>query len=135
MKKIAFKNPKGGTVYFAKVGFDWGAFWGMSLLGGLPFFLRKLNMLGVFCLVFLLVATMAIGFEEIGKALSQEELTDWEKNAGVIFYGLLTLGISIYLGIRGGKLTARHYVEEGYECITKDEALLARARTKWGLEI
>lgn len=46
MKKIAFKNPKGGTIYLAKVGFDWGAFWAISPLGGLPFFLRKMNMLG-----------------------------------------------------------------------------------------
>lgn len=135
MKKIAFKNPKGGTMYFAKVGFDWGGFWGMFALAGLPFFLRKINTLGAFCLVFLLISTTAIGLEVIGKALSQEDLSDWEKIAEFTFYALLTLGISLYFGIRGGKITARHYVEEGYECVTKDEALLARARAKWGMEI
>lgn len=144
MKKIAFKNPKGGTIYLAKVGFDWGAFWGLPLLGGLPFFLRKMPVLGAFCLAFLLVITIAIGHEDIRKAVVQEEirrgviqeeLSDWEKGAGTLFYSLLTLGVSLYLGFRGGKLTARHYVEEGYECVTKDETLLTRAKAKWGLEI
>lgn len=134
MKKIAFKNPKGGTVYLAKVGFDWGAFWALFALAGFPFFLRKMNALGVFSLAFLLIATTAIGLEQIGKALSQEELGDWGKIAGAMFYFLLTSGISLYLGFRGGKITARHYVEEGYKCITTDEALLTRAKAKWDIE-
>lgn len=135
MNKIAFKNPKGGTVYLAKVGFDWGGFWGI-FLGGLPFFLRKMNILGAFCLGFLLIEAMANGLESItNSAFNQEELSNWEKFSAVLYYGLLDLGLGLYLGFRGGKITARHYVEEGYECITKDEALLARARTKWSLEV
>lgn len=135
MKKIAFKNPKGGTIYLAKVGFDWGAFWGMFFLGGLPFFLRKMNTLGAFCLVFLLIQTLGVGIGQIVIALNQEELGDWERSAGVTVYFIMTLAFSLYFGIRGGKLSARHYLEEGYECQTKDDTLLARAKAKWNMEI
>lgn len=85
--------------------------------------------------MFSLISAMAIGLENIALALSQEELSEWDQNAVLVVEVIFFLGISLYLGIRGGKLTARHYVEEGYECITKDDALLARARTKWGLEL
>lgn len=135
MKKITFKNPKGGTLYLAKVGFDWGGFWGMFLLGGLPFFLRKMNMLGAFCLVFLLIQTLGVGLEQIIIALNEEARDLWHTNSAVKFYFLFTFFLGLYFGIRGGKLTARHYLEEGYKCVTTDEALLARARAKWELEL
>lgn len=135
MKKISFKNPKGGTIYLAKVGFDWGAFWGMLSLAGLPFFLRKMNMFGWFCLIFILIQTLGVGLGQITLELNPEAVDLLRKGSGVAASFFLTLGLSLYLGIRGGKLTARHYVEEGYECITKDEVLLARARTKWDMEI
>lgn len=128
MKKISFKNPKGGTIYLAKVGFDWGAFWGMMILAGLPFFLRKMNRLGWFCLVFLLIRVYLLGILNL-------------MNFEVIIFLLplpilafLIIAFALYLGVRGGKLTARHYLEEGYECITKDEALLKQAKAKWDME-
>lgn len=133
-KKLMFKNPKGETIYLAKVGFDWGAFWGMFFLGGLPFFLRKMNTLGWFCLVFMLAQTIGIGFEVIANEMRQESLKPWQQYSDIIVSVLISFFISVYLGIRGGKLTARHYEEEGYECITKDEALLARAKEKWEME-
>ena len=125
MAKIAFKHPKGDTIYWAKVGFDWGAFWALPVLGGLPFFLRRMNILGVYCLAFSLIVAVTSGLERLV-----------QKNS---FYMLpmfvFGLGISIYFGIRGGKLTARHYLEEGYVFHTKDKALLDRAKKKWNLEV
>lgn len=122
MSKIAFKNPKGDTIYWAKIGFDWGAFWSLNLLAGLPFFLRKMNMLGAYCLVLALMEIIGIGLEE--------EYT--------ILYAVIVmvpnLALGIYFGIRGGTWTARHYLEEGYTFHTKDTALLALAKTNWNLE-
>ena len=133
MKKIAFKNPKGGTIYLAKVGFDWGAFWAIFSLVGLPFFLRKMNVLGFFCVAFTFVVIFGMGLEQ--SALQESNLTIlWQNGFSSLAYCLLILGLSLYLGFRGGKITARHYVEEGYKCITTDEALLTRAKAKWGLE-
>lgn len=134
MKKITFKNPKGGTLYLAKVGFDWGAFLGMFFLAGLPFFLRKMNTLGMFCLLYLLIQTLAVSLGQIIIALSPENVGLWEKGSSMGASFFVTFFISLYFGLRGGKLTARQYLEEGYECITKDEALLTRAKAKWGLE-
>ncbi len=123
MTKIAFKNPKGNTIYWAKIGFDWGAFWGFFILAGLPFFLRKMNVWGAYCLGYLLIGTVGI------TSVPYEEF--WSEVWGAC---LISFGISIYLGSRGGKVTARHYIEEGYEFHTKDEALLALAKNKWDLE-
>jgi hypothetical protein len=128
MNKITFKNPRGGTVYLAKVGFDWGAFWAMLALGGLPFFLRKMNVLGAFCLVFSLIEIIGLGFGQVSASV-------WDRYSDSIVWGLTTIAFSLYFGFRGGKLTARHYVEEGYKCITKDEGLLMRAQDKWGLDL
>ena len=75
-------------------------------------------MLGWFCLVFLLVQTLSFNLVAI---------------LGGSFF--VRFCLSLYLGIRGGRLTARHYVEEDYVCITKDEPLLERARIKWKIEI
>lgn len=135
MKKITFKNPHGGTTYLAKVGFDWGAFWAMFILGGLPFFLRKMNVLGAFCLIFALIDTIGVGFGQVSTMSLSEDLYSWEKNSDAVIWSLIVLAFSLYFGFRGGKLTARHYVEEGYKCITKDEGLLERARVKWGLDL
>jgi hypothetical protein len=138
MAKITFKNPKGGTLYKAKVGFDWGAFWGFFILGGLPFFLRKMNIWGAFCLVFMLSMGIYFGLETVSSAINAsnpEKPTDFEEWRTFIFELIPFLLISFYLGIKGGKLTARHYLEEGYEVLTKDEALLTRAKSKWDLEI
>src|SRR5207247_10340498 len=96
MKKIAFKNPKGGTVYLAKVGFDWGAFWGMFLLGGLPFFLRKMNTLGAFCLVFLLIQTLGVGLGQIILALSQEDYGVWGTGSAAAASFLLTVDLVLF---------------------------------------
>ena len=126
MEKIAFKNPKGGTIYFAKVGFDWGAFWALFALMGLPFFLRKMNVLGAFCLMLYGIWTVALGFEHLSEGFS------W---ATIVGYALISFAFSLYFGIKGGKLTARHYLEEGYKPITKDEKLLAKVRAKWDMEI
>jgi hypothetical protein len=133
------------TLYWATTGFDWGAFWGFPALGGLPFFLRKMNMLGAFCLVFMLSMTMYFGFDLVHDALEPDNLEDSEDLIEYIFNFIayyidrffnlfLIFGISLYLGIKGGKITARHYSEEGYEIHTQDKALLTRAKNKWGLE-
>jgi hypothetical protein len=124
MSKIAFKNPKGDTIYWAKVGFDWGAFWGFFILGGLPFFLRKMNIWGAYCLAFTLIAAIEL------TGVPSKEI--WSE---VWWIALLQFLISIYLGLRGGKLTARHYLEEGYEFHTKDKDFIALAKNKWNLEI
>jgi len=124
MSKIAFKNPKGNTIYWAKVGFDWGAFWGALLLAGLPFFLRKMNTFGIYFLVLALIDTVGAGFENFSK----------EDSWFIYFVVGLDLALATYFGIRGGKLTARHYLEEGYVILTKDKDLLSRAQKKWNLE-
>ncbi|MBS0271539.1 MAG: hypothetical protein JSR85_02695 [Proteobacteria bacterium] len=142
MTKIAFKNPTGGTIYWATTGFDWGAFWSFFLLGGLPFFLRKMNIWGAFCLAFMFSNTVEIGFETINWALEPidfegyETLTDYALGFFLYFLTPLllcffTLSVSLYLGFKGGKLTARHYIEEGYTIHTKDKSLLAFAKNKW----
>ncbi|OJW50559.1 MAG: hypothetical protein BGO67_05650 [Alphaproteobacteria bacterium 41-28] len=123
MSKIAFKNPKGNTIYWTKLGFDWGAFWGALLLAGLPFFLRRMNTFGAYFLGLALIDTIGACLENLSKEPS-----------GFIYSMIaLDLGLALYFGIRGGKLTARHYLEEGYEFHTKDKDLIVLAKNKWDL--
>ncbi|MBY0500595.1 MAG: hypothetical protein K2P93_01160 [Alphaproteobacteria bacterium] len=127
MAKIAFKNPKGNTLYWACLGFDWGAFWGFILFGGLPFFLRKMNMLGIYTLGFSLIAAVKLSGYVHGRPLHEVLPAAWGT-------ALFFLAIAIYFGIKGGKMTARHYLEEGYEIDTKDEAIVSMAKLKWKLK-
>ena len=123
MTKISFKTPK-GTFYFAKIGFDWGAFWGFLVLGGLPFFLRKMNMLGFYSLGMSLILTISFLIPD---------MPDGYQYLSVFISFLFGLGISIYLGISGGRLTASHYIEEGYKLEANDEALKTIAKNEWGM--
>jgi hypothetical protein len=89
-----------------------------------------MNVLGAFCLGYYVVMILSMGFADL-----MPEYNRLEKTSMSGCYMLITFALSIYLGLRGGKLSARHYVEEGYECVTKDGALLTLAKAKWGLEL
>lgn len=126
--KIHFKNQKNNAIYHANLGWDWGAFFALFLLG-LPFFIRKMNVLGFYCVLF----SFIISVEQI--ALSH--MSNWgssdQEFYDILSFGIL-LGICIYFGIKGGALTARHYLEDGYSITTSDENLVKRAKAKWGIE-
>jgi hypothetical protein len=61
-------------------------------------------------------------------------LIDKNQNESIIFWILFTFKLSFYLGLRGGRLTAHHYLEEGYKIHTTDKNLIARAKDKWQME-
>lgn len=86
-------------------------------------------MIGLYCLLGELIITLNIGFDS-----PQNDFTEWEDFLVMGITFILSFGISIYLGIKGGELTARHYLEEGYECVTENKALLTRAKNKWKWE-
>lgn len=126
--KITFKNPKSNAIYHANVGWDWGAFFALFLLG-LPFFVRKMNVLGFYCVLYSF--SLAVG------QIALSHMSSWG-GSDQVFYDILSsgilVGICIYFGIRGGALTARQYLEDGYSITTSDENLVKRAKAKWSIE-
>ncbi len=125
MTKVRFKNPEGDTPYHASLGFDWAAFFGFIFLGGLPFFLRKMTMLGIYTLLFDI--SMGISFAFVDSPTGIDSF-------GAIISAGVFIGIGIYFGIKGGELTARHYKEQGFKIDAKDKTLVALANEKWGFD-
>ena len=89
-------------------------------------------MFGFYCLGFALIET--VGMLDICFPRNITQLEWWNILPIGALGSILPFLLAIYLGKKGGQLTARHYLEEGYEFHTTDEDLLKRAREQWKLE-
>lgn len=122
--KVAMINPKTGEVKEVKVGWSWILFL-FSGFFGLPLFLRKLHVWGgvflVLWLVYLVVPSLFYNEEE---ALGLS-----------IVLNLIFLGLQIWLGIKGNEMTAKNYLELGWNFINPDSDEVKFAKGKWGINI
>lgn len=117
---ISFKNTKTGEILQVKVGFSWILFL-FSFAFGIPLFLRRLYVWGA--IFFVLEALLLIlPFHEV-------EFTPLD------FVWIAMLGLSIYMGVKGNEITAKNYLENGWEFSDElnDEATLKFAKTQWRL--
>jgi hypothetical protein len=117
--RVGFVNPKTGEMREVKVGWSWTLFLFSGFLG-IPLFLRKLNTWG-----FVFMALWAVNFFS-GMAGS-------EAAALSLLVGLIFLGLQIWMGVKGNEMTAKNYLELGWDFAEKQSETVKFARGKWGI--
>ena len=122
--KVAMTNPKTGEVREVKVGWSWILFLFSSFFG-LPLFLRKLH---VWSGIFLVLWSLYIIFPSM---MQNEE----EALSLMILLNLVFLGLQIWLGIKGNEMTAKNYLELGWNFTNPDSDEVKFAKGKWGINI
>ena len=120
---VSMKNPKTGEIKSIKVGFSWVLFlW--SGVFGLPLFLRKLNVWGLVFLVLWIINLVVPSMVDEQSALG----------LSIIFF-VIFLGLQIFMGIKGNEMTAKNYLENGWEFTNSDAEEVKYAKMKWGISI
>lgn len=122
--KVSMINPKTGEVKDIKVGWSWILFLFSSFFG-LPLFLRKLHVWGG---IFLVLWSLYIIFPSM---MQNEE----EALSLMILLNLVFLGLQIWLGIKGNEMTAKNYLELGWNFTNPNSDEVKFAKGKWGINI
>ena len=122
--KVSFKNTKTGELRQVKVGFSWVLLLFSGFLG-IPLFLRRMHIWGA---VFL--ALWALNFLVVS-ILPEGDASD--ESYAVLM--LIMIGLQIYMGIKGNELTAKNYLENGWEFSDElnNDATVKFAKTQWRL--
>ena len=121
--KADFKNPKTGELKSVKVGWSWTLFFFSGFLG-FPLFLRGLYVWGG---VFLTLWVVNLLFSFVGDS-------DQAAGAAIVFT-FIFLGLAIWAAIKGNELTAKNYLEKGWELADPESAQTKFAKGKWGITI
>ena len=61
-----------------------------------------------------------------------------ESETATIFYVLLQfifIGLMTFMGIKGDELTAKNYLEQGWEFVDGDSEAVQQAKRKWNIQI
>lgn len=96
------------------------------LFFGIPLFNRRLNWYG---LIFLTLWSVQVIISSIELLVSDDEGL-W---SSVGFY-LVAIGMYVYIGIKGNRLTAISLLENGFELVEPDSEITKRALTIWDLK-
>ena len=109
--KVTMKNPKTGELKEVKIGWSWtlflfSGFFGLHVWGGIFLALWVLNL----------------------------ALINVDVAAAHIILSLAFLGLEIFVGIKGNELTAKNYLELGWEFTEPDSDVVKMAKGKWGLK-
>jgi hypothetical protein len=120
--EVPFKNTKTAEIRKVKVGWSWTLFFFSGWLG-VPLFMRKLNRLGM---VFLgLWGSSTILQFSMGRGNGSEGL------AVIVF--LIAVGLSIWIGVKGNELTAKNYLNAGWQFAEPDSEATRFGKLKWGI--
>ncbi len=112
--KIKMKNTKTGEIREIKVGWSWVLFLFSGFLG-IPLFLRGLNALGAVFLALWVVNILIV-----------EEIL-------FVILAIVSFGLSIWVGIKGNEMTAKNYLERGWQFSEPDSDAIRFAKGKWGV--
>jgi len=116
---VPFKQPRTGEVRTVKVGWSWVLFFWSGVLG-IPLFLRRLNVWGFVFLALWIVNILASVISYQAEGVS-----------GVTF--LVALALQIWLGIKGNEMTAKNYLEQGWEFAEPTAEATRIGRAAWGI--
>ena len=121
--EITFKNPKTGELRRVKVGWSWTLFLFSGFLG-IPLFLRKLNTWG-FVLLTLWIVNFALNFMDLPRD---------DKAFGVAVLFTVFVCLQIWLGIKGNEMTAKNYLDLGWELLDPSSELTRYAKSRWKIQ-
>lgn len=119
--KVSMTNPKTGEIKDIKVGWSWILFL-FSQFFGLPLFLRKLYVWGSIFFLFYISYLFILELHN-------------EEGVANLLLGLNTIGLSIWLGIKGNEMTVKNYLELGWTFTNPDSDEVKFAKGKWGINI
>ena len=142
---IIFVNEAEHRVAKVKVGFSWVClFW--TWLFALPLFIRRIYPwafgIAALELLFYFIERKFVffGFDySILKCLAGA--SDFCPVSWSIYHlnhqwsGLITFGISVYLGFFGNEITARYYLKNGYHFADPDSTMVKLAKVKWRIQL
>lgn len=113
---VAMKHPATGEIKQIKVGWSWTLFFFSGVLG-LPLFWRRLYVWGSVELVIWAVNLINESLEVRGPLI------------------LVSIGLSIFLGIKGNEMTAKNYLEHAWTFLEPDSDMTRMAKMRWGITI
>ena len=121
---VAFKNPKTGEVKEVKCGFSWILLLFSSIFW-LPLFMRRLYIWGA---IFAAIV--------IGNIIALSAARDQDAAVGAnLLFGLISIGLSIYLAIKGNEMTAKNYLENGWAFVEPDSEITKIVKQRWGISV
>ncbi len=120
--EVPFRNPQTGQVKRVKIGWSWTLFLFAGVLG-IPLFMRKLYLWGAVFLCVWLITQFA------QMTLSHEDLLVLV----MLFFFLLGIGLSILLAIKGNELTAKGYLDRGWQFAEPNSDATKFGKLKWGI--
>lgn len=121
--KIGMKNPVTGEIKKIKVGWSWTLLFS-SIFFGIPLFLRKLHVWGA---VFF---SLQLAFRSIEGSIPKTE-----SSSIFTLYVIIFLVLSIWMALKGNKMTAKAYLEQGWTFDEPDSEEVIYAKKKWGFNI
>lgn len=123
--KVILKHKITGEIRTLPISWSWLLFF-LAGVCGLPLFLRKLVIPGVFFFALWAVASIAASFT----------LAYPDSNVPALILGLvMVLGFlsHIFIGINGPGLTGRQMLSDGWEFTDANQEAVKLARIKWSL--
>ncbi len=112
---VQFSNEQTNELKSVKVGWSWTLFFFGPVLG-IPFFIRK---------AYPMALTMVVW--NLGCIFAPE-------GAGMdLLIAGVGIGIAVYLGREGNKLTAQHYAKNGWSIVDPESDAAVEARARWSL--
>lgn len=121
--KIEMISPSKKELAYVRTGFDWPAFWSLTL-AGIPFFLRGMVTHAWICVGI----NILVLFMMYGTGSSSDEV------AGMSFIlTLMAIGVAVYFGKKGGEYHAKTLLEKGYEFSNDQSEIVKLCKDKWGL--
>ena len=115
--KVQLKNTTTGEVVQIKVGWSWTLFFFAGFFG-LPLFLRKLHVWGGVFFGLLILDLVLINIDPI---------------LSFMLFLPTMMGMSIWIAIKGNEMTAKNFLERGYEFVDPDSDVVRFAKVRWGL--
>lgn len=112
---VSFRNRHTGEIKSVKVGWSWVLFF-FGPVFGIPFWMRKVYTYGA----------LVVGWNiSCGIASEIGGLDTVAMVGGVV--------LAVLLGLRGNQLTAKYYVENGWELAEPEDQASIEAMEKWAL--
>jgi hypothetical protein len=115
---VPFVNPNTGERRLVKLGWSWTLFFFAGALG-IPLFYRRLWVWGAALLTFWIAQEVAVFVVQNGPLTA--------------LVWTISVGLAIFLGMKGNEITAKQYLEDGWQFAEPDSDATRYAKMNWDL--